>query len=444
MASESGQGLTASTGVFHGPDAPSEEDLYKCVHCGLCLNACPTYLELGLETESPRGRIALMKAANEGRIQITRNVVSHWDLCLQCRACEAVCPSGVPYGNLIKSVKAQIEPRLARRSLVGRFIQWLSYEQLLPHQRRLEILVAALRLYQRTGLQSLVRWSRLLQLMPGNLGKLESTMPEASPTFFRPNGRVVPPQGRRRARVAILSGCVMPLLHQPAMEAAVRVLSRNGCEVVISRGQACCGALNSHAGRLESARRMARHNIDAFLAANVDAVVVNSAGCGAAMKEYGHLLEDDPLFADKAQEFGEMVKDIHEFLVSLPLAAPKAPLDLRVTYQDSCHLAHAQRIKDAPRQILSAIPGLRLVEMATPGKCCGAAGSYAITQWALSQQLMQSKIDDVSTTEADVIATANPGCVIQLQAGVRRRGIPMDVKYVVDLLDQAYSMEEPS
>ncbi len=427
--------------AFTGLSASFEEDLYKCVHCGLCLNSCPTYLELDLETESPRGRIALMKAAHEGRIDITKNVIAHWDLCLQCRACEAVCPSGVPYGRLIETVRGQVETRHKRRSLRSNTIYNLAFRRLLPYQGRLELLVAAIRLYQRSGLQRLLRTSRVLKLLPGNVDALEASLPTIPSRFFRATGQVIPAQGQKRATVALLSGCVMPLVHQSTMESTVRVLSCNGCDVIVTNGQGCCGALNAHAGDLDGARRMARRNIDVFLSSGVDAIIVASAGCGASMKEYGHAFRDDPLYAEKAQRFGQMVKDIHEFLVGLPLIPPKARLERRVTYQDSCHLAHAQRIKSAPRDILNAIPGLEFVEMGTPGKCCGAAGSYTVTQRDFSQRLMQSKIEDVASTGADVVASANPGCVLQLQTGVQGAGLAMEATYVVDLLAEAYSLE---
>ncbi len=447
-------------------DRPSDADLYKCVHCGLCLNSCPTYLELGLETESPRGRIALMRAVHEGRTAITKNVIGHWEMCLQCRACEAACPSGVPYGRLMEAARNQTEA-VRRRSILGRMLYRLVYRLLMPRQRRLETLAAALRLYQRSGLQWLVRRSRLLKVVYPKLGAMEQSLPPISSRFFRASGQIVPARGKKRATVAILSGCVMPLVHGPTMDSAVRVLTVNGCDVLVTAGQGCCGALNSHSGDLDGARQMARRNIDAFLplqsrslqgeglsspsgdvapslvgrSPQVDAIVVASAGCGAAMKEYDYLLKDDPTYADKARKFSRMVKDIHEYLVSLPLRPPTSRLDIRVTYQDSCHLAHAQRIKDAPRDILAAIPGVQLVEMAHPAKCCGAAGSYTVTQRDFSQRLLESKMAEVAATNAQVITTANPGCVLQLQSGVRQRGLDMQATYVVDLLAQAYARE---
>ena len=426
--------------LFSGADAPSEEDLYKCVHCGFCLQACPTYLETGLETESPRGRITLMKAVNEGRIGITPTVFSHWDLCIQCRACEVACPSGVPYGRLIEATMAQVEPH-RRVGIVTRLVSGLLLRHLLPHQWRLSRLVDMLRLYQLTGLQMAVRRTGLLHKLSPKLAELERSSPDVRRGYFKAEGQVIPAVGRKRARVALLSGCVMPLVDGPQMAAVTRVLARNGCEVLVNRGQVCCGAINSHVGDLDLARALARRNIDVFLAGDVDAIVVASAGCGVRMKEYDDLLRDDQEYADKAARLSAMVKDIHEFLVELPLIPPQASLGYRVTYQDSCHLSHAQRITEAPRELLGSIPGLEFIEMAGSSNCCGAGGTYSITQREFSLRLLDTKMSALKETGANVVATANPGCAIQLRLGVQRESSLVRVRYVTDLLDLAYSFE---
>ena len=426
--------------LFSGPDAPKEEDLYKCVHCGFCLQACPTYVETGLETESPRGRIALMKAVNEGRIGITPTVFRHWDLCIQCRACEVACPSGVPYGRLIEATKAEVERHREPR-LLPRLASAILLKRVLPSQRRLSALVAGLKLYQRSGLRRLVRWSRVLRLVSARLASLEASAPEVRGSKFRAAGQVVPAAGERRARVALLSGCVMPLIHGPEMHAVTRVLARNGCEVVVPKAQVCCGAINSHAGDLDTARQLARRNVEVFLEADVDAVVVASAGCGIRMKEYGELLEDDPEYSREAERLSAQVKDVHEFLVGLPFDPPAGRLDYSVTLQDSCHLSHAQRITEAPRAILRSIPGVELVEMADSSRCCGAGGTYTITQRDFSLRLLDNKMNAVEDTGADVLATANPGCHMQLGNGVRRAGLDTEVRYVTDLLDESYAAE---
>ena len=426
--------------LFSGPDAPQEEDLYKCVHCGFCLQACPTYVETGLETESPRGRIALMKAVNEGRIGITPTVFQHWDLCIQCRACEVACPSGVPYGRLIEATKANVELHRKPR-LLPRLAAAVLLKRVLPSQRRLTALIVGLRLYQRSGLQRLVRWSRILRLVSARMASLEASAPEVPGSSFKATGQVVPAAGERRGRVALLSGCVMPLIHGPEMDAVTRVLARNGCEVVVPEEQVCCGAINSHSGDLETARKLARRNVSVFLETGVDAVVVASAGCGIRMKEYGELLEHDREYSEEAERLSAQVKDIHEFLVGLPFVPPAGRLDYRVTLQDSCHLSHAQRITEAPRELLRSIPGVEVVEMANSSRCCGAGGTYTITQRDFSLRLLDNKMEAVQDTGADVLATANPGCHMQLRNGVQRAGLNADVRYVTDLLDESYAAE---
>ena len=427
--------------LFSGPDAPEESDLYKCVHCGFCLQACPTYIETGLETESPRGRIALMKAVNEGRIGITDTVIRHWDLCIQCRACEVACPSGVPYGNLIEATMAQVADH-RKRNLLQKGAADLSLKRVIPHQGRLEALMTLTKIYQKSGLQSLVRKSGILGKIAPSMAALESMMPDVSKTYFRARGQTIPATEHRRARVAILSGCVMPLVNGPEMDAAVRVLARNGCEVVVPKNQVCCGAINSHVGDLDTARKLARRNIDVFTDAGVEYVIVASAGCGARMKEYGHLLRKDPVYSDKAERFSATVKDINEFLIELPFDPPRAALDYRVTYQDSCHLGNAQRVTAAPRQILRSIPGVEFVELPNSGQCCGAGGTYTITERDFSLRVLNSKMDAFETTDADILATANPGCLLQLQFGIQDRELSAQVKYVTDLLDEAYRQEE--
>ena len=428
---EMGHGL-----AFSGPDAPDEDELYRCVHCGFCLQACPTYIETGLETESPRGRIALMKAVNEGRIGITPGVVRHWDLCIQCRACEVACPSGVNYGRLIESTMSQVE-RGRQKGMLAKAVP-----AVMESRRRLGFVVGALRVYQRSGLQSLLRKSRALRLLPRDLAELESSLPAIRGASFEAKGQVIPAVGRRRATIALLSGCVMPMVNGPQMSAAARVLARNGCDVAVPRGQVCCGAISSHVGDLDSARKLARRNIDVFLDAGVDAVVVASAGCGTRMKEYGYLLRRDRDYSAKAERFGGLVKDIHEFLVDLPFEPPVARLDYRVTYQDSCHLANAQRVTEQPRRILRSIPGVEFVELPNASKCCGAGGTYTITERESSLRVLATKMAAVRETGADVVATANPGCVMQLQYGARREGLAARTVYVTDLLDEAYALED--
>ncbi len=421
---------------FAGDEFP-HDDLYKCVHCGFCLNACPTYVETGLEAESPRGRLALMKAVNEGRLDITPQVVGHWDLCLQCRACEVACPSGVPYGRLMEATRTSVEQSF-KRSRTERIGRAIGYRRILTSPGRTRALGAAMKLSMKTGLRKFARNSGLMRLLPGDFEHLDDNLPALSDQFFAAEGQVVRPRGTPRGRVALLAGCVMPLVHANTMEAATRVLAHNGVEVVITAGQGCCGALNAHAGERESARAMARRNIDSFLSAGPDAIVTLSAGCGSTMKEYGELLHRDGEYAAKAKRASSLTRDIHEYLVDLPFTPPKIKVKRRVTYQDACHLGNAQRITEAPRQLLRSIPGLELVELPESGMCCGSAGTYSITQKEMSQRLGKRKVENVKSTDADIVATGNPGCAMQMENALRRVGSTAQVKYVVDLLDGAY------
>jgi glycolate oxidase iron-sulfur subunit len=423
---------------FGGPDGPALSDILRCVHCGLCLNDCPTYVELGLETESPRGRLYLMRALSQGRIPVSANVVRHLDLCLQCRNCEDVCPSGVRYGQIMEETRAQIL-RDGRRApaawLASRLVLRLFFSQ----PQRLRHLMAALSLYQRSGFQDLLGRSRLLNLLPEPWRNLQQLLPRVSAHPFTATGVVgSPPDDPPRFRVGLLSGCMMPYVFAHVHEATVRLLVRQGCQVVVPPKQVCCGALHLHAGDREEAMRLARRNIDVFLAEDVDAIIVDVAGCGAAMKEYGELLKDDPSYAEKAARFSSLVKDVNEFLADLPLSDGLGPLNRVVTYQDPCHLLHVQGIKSQPRALLQAIPGLKLVEMSHPDQCCGSAGFYNILHPRMAQRLLERKMQDVAATGAQIIATANAGCALQLEAGLKRYGMSARVAHVVELLDEAY------
>ncbi|HXG35747.1 MAG TPA: heterodisulfide reductase-related iron-sulfur binding cluster [Dehalococcoidia bacterium] len=408
-----------------------EADLSRCVRCGLCLQSCPTYVELGLETESPRGRLYLIRALASERVQPTPNVLEHLDLCLQCRNCEAVCPSGVPYGSIMEAARAEIMdgPKAPFSWKLRRFLLRLT----IAHPGQLMLMGTLIRFYHWSGLRALAeqvlppRWKRLSQLTP---------VPKGRP--FRRMGSLARPSGTVKARVALLTGCIMPEFYGDVHRATVRVLARNGCEVQAPLGQTCCGALFAHSGDRESAIRLAKRNIDAFLNSGADVIVTNAAGCGAAMKEYSHLLQRDPEYSEKANRFSALVKDILEFLNELPFQPPTRPLKETVTYQDSCHLAHAQRVREAPRAILRSIPGLRLMEMEHPDRCCGSAGIYNLTNREMSSQLLDSKMKEADSTGARVIATANPGCILQLEAGAKQRNLDCSVVHVIELLDRAY------
>ncbi len=425
-----------TVGHKHEPGSgPREEDLARCVHCGFCLQACPTYLVLGIETESPRGRIQLARAVSEGRIEPTPNVVRHFDLCLQCRACETACPSGVPYGRIIEDTRALIQSR-ADKPASWR-LRALVLRTLFAAPWRLRLAFGALRLYQRSLLAPAVR-----RLLPRRLRQIEEMLPRLPRRFYQPSEAVAEGGKEPRATVAILTGCVMPLTYPRTHEATVRVLARNRCRVVPVPDQVCCGALHIHNGDPVAARSLARRNIDLFLASGVDAVVVNSAGCGSAMKEYADLFRDDAAYREKAARFAGSVNDVTEFLAALPFEQPRGRVEARVTYQDSCHLVHAQRIREGPRELLRSIPGLELVEMEAPDRCCGSAGIYNLTETEMSRSLLAEKMKDVDATGAAILATANPGCMLQLEAGARNSGGPSrEVVHVVELLDRAYAAE---
>jgi len=415
--------------AFSGPFAPSEADLSQCVRCGLCLQHCPTFVETGLETESPRGRLYLIRAMSEGLIEPTPNAIGHMDMCLQCRSCEAVCPSGVAYGRIMEGARAEV--LASDRAPLAWRLRALFLREVVARPGRLALLASALRFYRASGLRAVA------ERIPG-IRDRAVLAPTISGRPFTGSGVIALPEGTKKRRVALLTGCIMPLAYGRVHRATVRVLARNGCEVVAPVGQACCGALHAHNGDRKTAMELARRNIDAFLADEIDAIVVNSAGCGAAMKEYRELLSGDPAYRVKADQFSGLVKDIHEFLVELPFEPPTGNLDVNVTYQDSCHLAHAQRIASAPRRVLGSIPGVRLIEMAHADRCCGSAGVYSLTQPEMSLRLLDGKMDDIADTGASVIATANPGCMAQLEAGLRRHRGAARVTHVVELLDAAY------
>ena len=417
---------------------PAQSDLDKCVHCGLCLNACPTYRELGVEMDSPRGRIYQMNAVAAGA-SLTPSYIEHLDLCLACRACETACPSGVPYGRMIEAARAQIRAAAPPTGLKLR-LQNFIFRKLLPSRAALQTAGACLFAYQATGLQKAVRATGILKLF-GRLSEIEALSPGAEIPFFYPKvGRTFEPEGPRRHRIAFLSGCIANVSFARLNDATVRVLQKNGCQVVIPGAQNCCGALHVHSGREHEAQALARANIDAVLndPEPFDAVITNAAGCGSTLKEYDTLLHADPAYRDRAIQFKALMRDVTEFLASIELNRDFGPISETVTYQDSCHLAHGQRIKSAPRQLLKAIPGLIYREMQGADHCCGSAGIYNVVQNDMAMQILERKMESVNNTKATLIVTANPGCMLQLAAGARLHGENQRVLHVVQLLDESY------
>jgi glycolate oxidase iron-sulfur subunit len=398
----------ANAAVFNGPYAPSDADLSRCVHCGCCLNACPTYRVTGLESESPRGRIFFMDQVKHGRIEFSEGIARHLEHCLGCRTCEAVCPSGVPYGRLIEHTRSELDRvRPTRRARLTRF----GLRQVVAHPRRLAAVAAAARAGQVTRLNALV--------------PIAETLPALGRRYRPPRGRVAPASGERRFRVAFLTGCVMPVLYPRVHAASVRLLQLAGAEVWFPPGQTCCGALAAHSGDLAGAERLRERNLAAFGRETFDNLVVDSAGCGAHLKDaYG--------------ELGAHTLDLSVFLARAGLPEPQRRVEMKVSYQDPCHLAHAQGIRREPRQLIRAVPGIELVESAHPDACCGSAGLYSTLEPEMSGKVLDMKLDDVLEAAPQAVITANPGCQIQLQSGLRKRGRDTKVMHLAELLMLAY------
>jgi glycolate dehydrogenase iron-sulfur subunit len=399
------------------------EKFLDCVHCGLCLSACPTYVELGTEMDSPRGRIYLMKGLEDGSLALTPDVARHLDLCLGCRACETACPSGVRYGDLIESARSFVEER-HERSFSDRWRRRL-ITRLFPHPQLLRTLLLPLRFLELVGVLAVLRRANGFAAMLPKLG------------WWEPLPEIVLPRGAERHRVGFVAGCVAQVLFADTNRATVRVLTRNGCSVTTPTRQVCCGALYLHAGARREALDCARRNIDTF-PDDLDAIIVNAAGCGATLKQYGELLTDDPQYAARAHAFTAKVRDVTEFLAGLPLEQPENEVHARVTYHDACHLAHGQGVREAPRTLLKRIPGLELIELLDSDTCCGSAGSYNLTEPEMARRLGERKVANIRATGATCVAAANPGCAMQIQAGLRRAGLEVTVKHPVELLDEAY------
>ena len=417
-------------------DVPTWDLLSKCVHCGLCLNHCPTYKTLGLEMDSPRGRIYQIVAINDGKLEMGEAFVTHIDRCLGCVACEIACPSGVKYGRIVERARAQIEQKYPRPWLQHK-LRDVFYRNIIPNYRTLKTVAGLMRFYQRSGLQSLARATGITRLM--GMAGVEKLAPEIdSEFFFGEIGKTFPAVGERRGKVAFMAGCINNVAFSHLNRATVNVLTLNGIEVHIPAGQGCCGALHAHAGYREDSRKLARNNIQVFLKGDYDAIITNAAGCGSHMKEYDDLMEHDPAFAEQAKLFRAKVKDVTEYLASVGLRPAKKKIGKKVAYQDPCHLANAQRIKEQPRQLLKAI-GCELVELPHQDQCCGSAGVYNVIQNELSMRVLAAKMDDVQSVTSDILATANVGCMIQLRAGMAQRGLNTPVKHVMELLEEAYS-----
>jgi glycolate oxidase iron-sulfur subunit len=427
---------SSSFDALHPPDP---RDIDKCVHCGFCLPVCPTYVLWGEEMDSPRGRIYMIKNAAEGHAPIDERFRLHMDNCLGCMACITACPSGVEYNKLIEPVRAQIERILPERNLPRpageRLFRKLIFA-IFPHPARLRLFALPLRIYRKTGLRTLARNLGILKLLPKRLAAMESLLPEVPPHLFRKLPAAVYPTSEPRRRVGMLTGCVQQVFFPQVNAATARVLAAEDCLVIVPRGQQCCGALMLHSGLEAEAAKLARKMIAVFEAADVDTVVINSAGCGSAMKEYGYLLRDDPAWAARAAAFSAKCKDISEILCDLEPRAERHPLKLRVAYHDACHLQHAQAVSEQPRRLLAGIPGLEVAEIPEGSLCCGSAGVYNLLEPETASQLGDRKVENLLTTGAEAVLSANPGCLLQLMNALRRRGLKeMPAFHMVELLD---------
>ena len=419
--------------THHPPDPALVAD---CVHCGFCLPTCPTYLLWGRETDSPRGRIALIKGGLEGEATISDRFVRHFDTCLGCMACVTACPSGVQYDKLIEATRPQIE-RQIERPLADRLFRALIFG-LFPYPGRLRLAAVKLWAYQQIGLQWLVRTSGILSVLPARLRAMEAVLPAVSlrGAWSRSPARV-PATGERRRRVGLLLGCVQRVFFDEVNAATIRVLAAEGCEVVIPPSQGCCGALMLHSGLETDAAEMARRFIDAFEAEapDVDTIVINAAGCGSTLKEYGHLLRDDPVYAERARTLAGKCKDISELLDELEPRAPRHPIPLRIAYHDACHLQHAQGVSAEPRRVLQTIPGMEICEIPEAGICCGSAGIYNLVEPIAAGDLGDRKARHIRTTGAEAVVSSNPGCLLQIQSRLAQAGTPIRTFHLVELVD---------
>jgi glycolate oxidase iron-sulfur subunit len=424
---------------FSGSDIPPEAVFNQCVRCGLCLPTCPTYVETLVETSSPRGRIALIKAVSERRLDLTDPGFMHqMSECLDCRACEAACPSGVAYGQLLEPARTQIVRATATtRSWQDRLVRAVALGRLFSNMGLMRRTASLIRYYQRSGLRRFALESGILRAL--KLEELEALTPKISDTFFVPSNQRWDAIGPRKASVFMHAGCVMHVAFAQVNEATVRVLQRAGCDVLAPAAQGCCGAITVHAGELERGRALAKINIAAFEASRADYYITNAAGCGSALKEYGQLFAGDRQWEKRAAAFSSRVRDVTEFLDEIGISPDLGALPAVVTYQEPCHLAHAQRISAAPRRLLAKIPGLELREMAESSLCCGSAGIYNLTQPEMAARLQGRKIDRIKEVAPQVVATANPGCALQLENGLRKSGSDIAVVHIVELLDASYA-----
>jgi glycolate oxidase iron-sulfur subunit len=426
-----------------GPQNPSKylrrldySVLQQCIHCGMCLPTCPTYEETKLERNSPRGRIALMRQIADGQLEVTHAFGEELYFCLGCLACETACPAGVRYGEMFEFARADIEQAGVKRNPIRDGVRALTLRWLFTRPEALRILGRLIWLFQASGLDRLARKLKLTRLLPVRLRRLEPLTPRVQRRFSDSLIKPLETPADRKFRVALLTGCMQDLTFSHVNRDTVDVLLANGCEVITPRAQVCCGSLHAHNGELELAKQMARRTLDAFDLDHLDAVVTNAAGCGTHLKNYGHLLHDDPVYAQRASQWSAKMRDIHEWLAEIGIRVPAVSISQKVTYHQACHLCHGQKITEQPRQVLKAIPGLELVELPESSWCCGSAGIYNITQPDMSEKLLQRKLANIEKTGVNIVASANPGCSVQLEAGARFSNKNLKIVHPISLLAQ--------
>lgn len=440
-------GLTSPNGPRGGPSLLGGLDysiLQQCMHCGLCLPVCPTYDATHVERHSPRGRISLLRAVADGRLELTETVAREMYFCLGCFACMTACPAGVNYAEMFEAARAEAELSGKLENPLRRLVRSLVIRWLFMDLRRLKALGWGLRVYQVSGVQRLVRASGVLRLLPRRWQELEAMTP---PMPSRWSAQLIPPvlpaRGRRRHRVALLAGCAQDLIFSEVNRDTAEVLAANGCEVITPPRQHCCGSLHAHNGELALARELARRQLAQFPPEEYDAIISNAGGCGSHLRHYSRLLGDEAQWAARAREWDRKVQDIHEWLVRVGWRAPAGPQPrLRVAYHESCHLAHGQKIVTQPRALLRSIPGLQWVELPESNWCCGSAGIYNVIQPEMARQLLERKLAHLRRLEVEVVATGNPGCLLQLMNGARAAGMNLRVVHPVTLLAEAYRREQ--
>lgn len=425
-------------GNYIWEDVPDATKWADCVHCGLCLEACPTYQETGEEQNSPRGRVYLIKSVAEGKISLDEAFADPIYNCLDCRACETACPANVQVGGLIEEARGQINQSMPLSGISGTFKKTV-LNQFFPHKKRMDKLGTLMRFYQKSGLQKAARKTGALNVMPDHLKDMEATLPDVGKPVLGRYPDIIPAEGKTKGLVAILTGCVMDVMFNDVNEATIRVLTHNGFEVGLPPDQGCCGALHIHAGERDAGKQLAKKNIEAFK--DYDKILVNAAGCGCALQEYDELFRNDPEMLPLAEEFSEKIEDITKFLYDHDFKRPQSEVNTTVTYHDACHLAHGQGVREEPRQLLEGIPGVEMVDLPDADRCCGSAGIYNLTHPEMAGRLLDRKIDDVPG-DVDMISMGNPGCMLQIAMGVQKYGRKEKVVHTVQLLDWAYEKDK--